>query len=91
MSERIYADPHKTDGQGRLLLTTLGTKADLDRYGVALEEGMHLDFYTDDANDSGNRDDLLFSGVVFYNAELKAWVASIDWGRLQDASDFDAV
>lgn len=87
MNDRIYVDPHKTDGHGRVLLTALGTKADLDRHGMQLEHGMRLDFYTDDADDSGARDDLLFSGVVHYNEELKAWVATIDWGQLQDASD----
>ncbi len=90
MSNRIYADPHKTDGHGRVLLTTLGTSADLDRYGIHLQEGMHLDFYTDDADNNGGHDDLLFVGVVHYNAELKAWVAIIDWDRLHNASDLPA-
>ncbi|GIH05391.1 hypothetical protein Rhe02_34580 [Rhizocola hellebori] len=86
---RIYADPLKTDDDGRLLLVTRGTRNDLQKYGIVLSDGLEVDFYTDDADDAGVRDDLLFSGVVHFDGELCAWVADIDWSRCRHASDVE--
>jgi hypothetical protein len=50
---RIYVDLLKTDGQGRILLTTVGTSENLSRQGIELEEGMILHLYADDLNSEG--------------------------------------
>jgi hypothetical protein len=53
MDEPLFADLNKPSG-GEIWLTTSGTLRDLARFGIALYEGMRLDFwdYEDDANGS---------------------------------------
>jgi hypothetical protein len=75
---RVYVDFMKTDARGRLLLVCIGTRNDLRKHGIALAEGMRLRVYSDDANDQGERDDLLAEGVVHYNAEAKEWVLAVE-------------
>lgn len=88
MSEpRIYADFIKTDDGGRLILICHGTARDLERHGVVLEEDLALTFYTDDADDFGNPDDLLVDGVVEYDKEAGWWVAVIDEATFRHASE----
>src|SRR5262245_60828430 len=89
MRPRIYADLMKTDDEGRLLLTTIGTASDLKQHGIALRDGLEVDFYADDADADGVRDDILFAGVVHYNQQLGAWVADVDWSGLRHASDHE--
>jgi hypothetical protein len=89
MNRRVYADLQKTDGRGRVLLSTVGTKQDLASLGIALEEGMHLAFYSDDVNERGERDDLLYEGVVRFDGERRVWVAAIDRDDVKHASDMD--
>jgi len=87
VAPRIYADFNKLDGPNRLILTCLGTHADLARYGLQLREGMPLTFYMDDADDQGRPDEIVVEGVVHYNAEEKYWVAEVNWDTLHNASD----
>src|SRR5688500_7116341 len=84
---RIYADYGKTDDFGRLILICNGTIRDLEHQGIILEEGLALTFYTDDADDFGNSDDLLVDGIVVYNKEAERWVAAIDEVTFRHASD----
>jgi hypothetical protein len=87
---RIYADFMKWDGDGTsrwLILTCRGTFEDLSRLGLQLTEGMVATFYMDDADDTGNSDDLEADGVVHFDATNNHWVAIIDWKLIQHASD----
>jgi hypothetical protein len=84
---RVYVDFMKTDGKGRLLLTTVGTREDLTHLGIELIEGLELDLYSDDADDNGNFDPLLAAGVVIFNAELGKWVARVDRKMIRHASE----
>ena len=84
---RIYADYLKTDSYGRLILVCFGTVRDLKQYGIELEDGLALTFYTDDGDDAGNRDDLLVDGVVSYDEAARRWVAVIDEATFRHASD----
>lgn len=84
---RIYADFHNADEQGRLRLTCVGTIKDLATHGIQLHEGLVLTFYADDADDQGQRDDLLVEGVVSYSPEEQCWAASIDWKAIRHESD----
>lgn len=84
---RVQVDLMKTDAQRRVVLTTVGTRRDLERYGIELEEGLLLHLYTDDADEDGNRDDIVFDGVVHYDQDESRWVATIDWGALRHESD----
>jgi hypothetical protein len=84
---RVYVDFSKRDGSKRLLLTTVGTREDLQRYKIDLQEGMILSVYSDDAGANGKTDNLLADGVVHYDAENSRWVLDIDWGRISHESD----
>jgi len=84
---KIYVDFHKMDDFGRLLLIGSGTIQDLEKYDIKLEEGLVLDFYSDDANDEGEPDELRVEGTVHYNEALKCWVAAIDWNAIRHASE----
>jgi hypothetical protein len=84
---RVYADMHKTDGSRRLVLVCRGTHEDLQHYKITLQEGLALDFWTDDADDAGNADPLLFEGVVHYDHAKEHWVAAIDWNNIRNASE----
>ena len=86
-SIRIYADFHKVDDEGRLILSSYGTTEDLAKSGIELKEGLVLTFYSDDADDAGNPDDLIVQGVVRYDEALKQWVAVIDWNAIKHVSD----
>ena len=84
---RIYADFQNLDDLNRLRLVCAGTLQDLEREGIQLREGLVLDFYTDDADDQGQPDELRLEGVVHYHDDAKCWVAAVDWSALHHASD----
>src|SRR4051794_10208890 len=86
-TSRVYADFQNLDGLNRLRLTCAGTRADLERQGIRLREGMALTFYTDDADDEGRPDELRVEGVARYSDEEDCWVAEVDWSALRHASD----
>jgi hypothetical protein len=75
---RIYADPMKEFEKGCLSLVCQGTFNDLARYSLELNEGMRIKFWTDDADDKGNRDPLLFEGTVHFDVDQDCWVAELD-------------
>ncbi len=41
----------------------------------------------DDANDSGEPDDLLAEAVTHYDQDKQCWVAAVDWPTLRHASE----
>ena len=84
---RIYADFHNLDGLNRLRLTCAGTREDLARQRIELREGLRLDFYMDDAADSGEPDDILAEGVVHFDPVDQTWVADVDWLAVRHASE----
>lgn len=49
--------------------------------------GMRLDFYSDDGNNKGERDYLLFAGVIDRFPETDRWYAIIDGDRFWHESD----
>jgi hypothetical protein len=83
---RVYADFQNLDDANRLRLTSAGTQEDLDRQGIQLRQGMALTFYTDDADDNGQPDELRADAVVEYD-DAKCWAATVDWSALRHASD----
>lgn len=85
--QRIWVDLMKTDDARRILLTTRGTREDLERSGLQLREGMTLEAYSDDVGDDGEPDDLLVEGVVLYDAQAEHWVLEIDWSAIRHRSD----
>lgn len=88
MSEpRIYVDFMKTDDEGRLLLTCIGTRRDLDTQGIQLREGLVVSVYSDDLDEHGNRDDLVAEGTARFDAANHRWVLEIDRAAIRNASD----
>ena len=83
---RVYADFQNLDDANRLLLTCAGTLQDLQRQEIQLQEGLVLTFYSDDADDQGQPDELRVEGVVHYDADGQCWVATVDWA-LRHASE----
>jgi hypothetical protein len=86
MSDRIYADLQKLDRNRRVMLTTFGTRRDLEARGIVLRNGLRLAFYSSD-DMSGERDDLLFEGTVLFDEERRVWVAEINWDAVRHESD----
>jgi hypothetical protein len=68
-------------------LTCAGTQEDLERQGIPLVEGLVLTFYSDDADDQGQPDELRVEGVVHYDPDEQCWLATVDWGAMRHASD----
>ncbi len=86
-SPRAYADFQNLDDANRLRLTCAGTWQDLERQQIELRDGLRLPFYTDDADDDGNPDELLVDGVVHYDSVGQVWVATVDWQAVRHTSD----
>src|SRR5262249_46161263 len=86
-NSRVYADFQNLDDENRLRLTCAGTRRDLEQQRIELRDGMALTFYTDDANDNGQPDELIAEGIVHYDQSQKCWVGVIDWQALRHASD----
>ena len=84
----IYADTNDSLGNGRLVIMGLGTKRDLEKYGIVLTNGLNLTFYMDDADDDGNPDNLIFEGDVEFEEATQRWLAVVDWDDFKHASDF---
>ena len=87
--KRIYIDLQKQDGQGRVILSCVGTRRDLSVNGIELKEGLHLTFYTDDANETGRSAPIVVEGVVHHDRASNQWVAAIDWNSLKHASELN--
>ncbi|MBI1762689.1 MAG: hypothetical protein HYR56_14740 [Acidobacteria bacterium] len=88
--ERIYADFHKIDDTGRLVLCCYGTKRDLAKHQLELRDGLTLTFYMDDGDEHGNPDNLIVQGVVQFNKLTNEWVAEIDWEQMRHESELVA-
>jgi hypothetical protein len=84
---RISVDFLKRDRLGRLLLTTVGTTADLAKHGIERRDGLALAVYGDDADETGTPDHLIGEGVVSYDDAAKRWVLEIDWDGIHHETD----
>jgi hypothetical protein len=74
---RIYADFNNCDREGRVRLNCIGSRADLDRLGISLHEGMDLI-----VSDS----ELEVEAVAHFVAEASIWAAEFDPQRLRDVN-----
>lgn len=83
----IYADPMKDHNENEIVLNTIGTKKDLEKYGISFEENGTYWFWVD--NEEG--DPLVFSGVVRFDKDLNEWVAKIDRNHIQPLSKSEFV
>lgn len=65
---------------------TLGTFEDLKVNGIEPQVGLKLQFYSDDCDASGKRDDLVFEGEVGFDAG-SGWYAVVEEGDVQSESE----
>ena len=85
---RIYVDPLNTGGRAnQVVLDTAGTLSDLERHGIVLREDLVLHLYSDDADESGQRDDLTVEGVVHFDEQNGRWLAIYDPAAFIHESD----
>lgn len=82
----IYADINKYDAETRLILTCYGSQKDLDEQGIVLYQGLELLFYSDDQDETGQDDELIFKGVVEHDDENDRWTARINWDEIKNRS-----
>ena len=86
---RIYLYPSSgLDGKHPF---TQGTFEDLKAEKIVPIPGMRLNFYCDDGNDKGERDFLLFAGVIDQFPETGDWYAVIDDDRFWHESDVQLI
>ncbi len=78
----IYADFHRLDDQNRIVLDSVGTRRAIAQLQLQLRPGMVVLLHTDDADESGQPDDLMAIGVVQFDNMEKRWVARVNWQRL---------
>ena len=84
---RVYADFQNIDEANRLRLTCAGALQDLAHHGIPLHEGLVLTFYSDDADEHGQPDELRVEGVVHYDPDGQCCVATINWVAIRHASE----
>jgi len=84
---RVYVDFQNIDEANRLRLTCAGTLQDLAHHNIQLHDGLVLTFYSDDADDHGQPDELRVEGVVHYDLDGHCWVAAINWAAIRHASE----
>jgi hypothetical protein len=75
----IFVDFLKTNDSGAIRLVTIGSREDLEAGGIILTEGRRVYVYTDDADEQGDRDDLVSSGLVRRDEDRGEWVVELDW------------
>lgn len=89
---RIYADLNggwRSGDQYVVLLNSHATESDLRQPGYTLKPGLVLDFWTDDSDEDGNLDPLLFQGEVGFDEETQNWYVATSWGGFTHASELN--
>lgn len=71
---RVFVDFNNTDKEHRVRLTTVGTRADLERLQITLVEDLIL--ILDDG------EGLVIRGIVQFSEAENIWVAVVDWDEL---------
>ena len=91
---RVYADLNGgwRDGDNYILwLNSSATESDLQYLGYTLTPGLVLDFWTDDGDDEGNLDPLLFQGKTGFDEEKQTWYAIASWNDFHNASELKEI
>ncbi len=87
---RIYADLNGGYREGEFYIVRLNSSAtqdDLQKQGVLIREGSEIAFWTDDGDDKGNPDPLLFTGKLHRDEDSHQWVAVTEWAGFRSASE----
>lgn len=87
---RVYTDLNagwQIDENYVVPLDSLATDRDFEALGLTLSPGLVVDFWTDDGDDAGNPDPLLFRGVIQFDERRQKWIAVTKWNGFQHASE----
>jgi hypothetical protein len=90
---RVYADLNGGWRHGNdytFFLNSRATETDLRQSGLSLRLGLAVDFWTDDGDEDGSPDPLLFQGVIQYHEDTQQWVAVTGWNDFRHASEVKA-
>jgi hypothetical protein len=74
----IFADFMNADTQGRLRLTCTGTREDIARLGIHLQNGLRVILHDEE---------LEADAEVTYSDEEHIWVAKIDWNAIRHLNE----
>ena len=85
--EEVFCDFNAAMTEDCFLLTR-GSYDDLERLGLTVEQaaGIRFTFYTGDADEDGNSDDLLADGIVVRHEKF-GWVAQIEMSTFRHRSE----
>jgi hypothetical protein len=86
-TDRVSIDLLKRTASGAIKLTTIGSREDIRRLGIRLENGLSIRLWSDDVDDDGNPDPFLLEGVVRWDDVAECWVADVDSQSLRHRSD----
>ena len=75
---KVWHDFQAATEDGCLVLSLNGTQADVARLGLRLAPGLRLQFWCEDEDEHGTRDDLVAVGVVEYDSVNKVWLARLE-------------
>jgi hypothetical protein len=87
---RVYTDLNagwRMDENYVVPLDSPATDRDLKTLGLTFTPGLVVDFWTDDGDDAGNPDPLLFQGVIQFDESLQKWIAVTKWEDFLHASE----
>lgn len=87
---RVYLDLNSGSRVGDsyiALLDSRATSADIRENGLILEEGLAVDFWSDDGDDNGRPNPLIFRGIVHFDESLAQWTAVMDWNSFTHVSE----
>ena len=89
---RVYADLNagwKAGDNYIVPLNSHATQSDLRQLGYSLTPGLAIDFWTDDGDDAGNLDPLLFQCIIQFDEDSQHWIAVAVWNDFSHASELD--
>lgn len=91
MKPKLYVDFNEMIDDDLVLLSQNDTKLDFEGNEILLFEGLEIDIYMDDLDESGVKDDLIASGkAVRNNTEFFTyvkWLCKIDENGIQLQSE----
>jgi hypothetical protein len=87
VTQRVFVDFQKTDANNGNLVPTFGTRRDLARLGIGLEEGLRLSVYDADADFDDARDDLIAEVRAVWEPIGQRWTLEIVEGTLRHESE----
>jgi hypothetical protein len=76
---RLWVDYNNIDIHDRVRLDCEGTLKDIERQQLAMQEGVPVTLWDDDADDQGHPLLVEVDGVLEFSPEDACWVAKVNW------------